>query len=129
MPSSKEGHITMKTLSFSTQTAGNRAKASDGTAAELPTGNWPEVQSGPLMVGGILIGVGALIALAGMAVAGTHVGMATRAWLKDLETPPDQLARLKWEQAKTAWAAGASSYREHPNAQVRMVRRTSTAAR
>ena len=119
----------MKTLTLSTTTSENRAMAKDATAAGMPAGNWPEVRSGPLMVGGILIGVGALIALAGMAVAGTHVGMATRAWLKDLETPPDQLARLKWEQAKTAWAAGASSYREHPNAQVRMVRRTSTAAR
>ena len=128
MPSSKEGHITMKTLSFSTQTAGNRAKASDGTAAELPTGNWPEVQSGPLMVGGILIGIGAVIALAGMAVAGTHVAMATRAWLKGLETPPNQLARLRWEQAKTAMAAGASSWREHPNAQVHMARRAATTA-
>lgn len=126
---SKEGHITsMKTLSFSTQTSENRAMAKDGTAAGPPTGNWPEVQSGPLMVGGILIGIGAVIALAGMAVAGTHVAMAARAWLKDLETPPDQLARLKWEQAKTAMAAGATSWREHPNAQVRLARRTATTA-
>ena len=41
--------------------------------------NWPQVRSGPLMVGGILIGVGAVVALVGAAVAGTHVVAATRA--------------------------------------------------
>lgn len=119
----------MRTLSFSTQTSENRVKANDATTAGLTPANWPQVNSGPLMVGGILIGVGALIALAGMAVAGTHVGMATRAWLKDLETPPDQLARLRWEQAKTAMAAGATSWREHPNAQVHLTHRDSSTAR
>ncbi|HVT70084.1 MAG TPA: hypothetical protein VHF26_20210 [Trebonia sp.] len=100
--------------------------AHDNTAAGLPTGNWPQLSSGPLMAGGILIGVGAMIALAGVAVAGTHVAAATRAWMKDLETPPDQVARLKWEQAKTAMAAGATTWREHPNAQVRLARRASS---
>ena len=124
----KEGHtITMKTLSFSAQTSENRAMTNTDTA-DLATANWPEVRSGPLMVGGILIGVGALIAIAGMAVAGTHAAMATRAWLKDLETPPDQLARLRWEQAKTAMSAGATSWREHPNAQVHMTRRVPSTA-
>lgn len=102
--------------------------AIDDTAAELPTANWPQVRSGPLMVGGILIGIGTVVALAGLAVAGTHVTAVTRAWIKDLETPPDQLARLRWEQAKTAMAAGAASWREHPNAHVRLVRRASSGA-
>ena len=95
------------------------------TAADLQTANWPQVRSGPLMVGGILIGVGAVVALVGAAVAGTHVAAATRAWINDLETPPDQLARLKWEQAKTAAAAGAATWRNHPNAKVRLARRVS----
>lgn len=102
--------------------------ANDDTAADLPTTNWPEVRSGPLMAGGILIGIGAVVALAGLAVAGTHVAAATRAWIKDLETPPDQLARLRWEQAKTAIATGAASWREHPNAQVHLARRNSSDA-
>lgn len=102
--------------------------AYDDAAAELSNANWPQVSSGPLMVGGILIGVGALVALAGLAVAGTHVASATRDWLKDLETPPDQMARLKWEQAKAAMTAGADSWQKHPNAQVRMLRRVSSSA-
>ncbi|MGH3167555.1 MAG: hypothetical protein ACRDN0_16915 [Trebonia sp.] len=93
---------------------------SDDTAR--PAG-WPEVDSGLLKVGGILIGIGAVVALAGAAVAGTHLVAATRAWLRELETPPDQMARMKWEQAKSAASAGAATWRGHPNAQVRLARR------
>jgi hypothetical protein len=83
---------------------------------------WPQVRSGPLVAGGILTGIGAVVAMAGVTVAGTHVVAATRAWIKELETPPGQLARLRWEQAKTAAAAGAATWRGHPNAQARLVR-------
>ncbi len=86
-------------------------------------GSWPQVNSGPLITGGILIGIGAVVAFAGLAVAGTHLVAATRAWIQELETPPSELARLKWEQAKTAAATGASTWRDHPNAKVRLVRR------
>jgi hypothetical protein len=99
----------------------------DGTGSQ-PTGNWPQVRSGPLMVGGILIGIGAVVAMAGVAVAGTHVVAATRAWINELETPPSQLARLKWEQAKTAAASGAATWRDHPNAKVGLARRNPSAS-
>ncbi len=88
-----------------------------------PANNWPQVQSGPLITGGILIGVGTAIALAGLAIAGSHVVAATRAWMRELEIPPSELAKLKWEQAKSAAASGASTWREHPNAKARLVRR------
>lgn len=113
----------MLTRSNTKWTTGAGVPVSDQTAAEMPPANWPEVRSGPLMVGGILIGIGALVALAGMAIAGSHVAVATRSWLRDLETPPDQLARLRWEQAKSAWAAGSANWQSHPNAQVHLVRR------
>jgi len=91
------------------------------------TTDWPEIRTGPLIAGGILIGLGAVVALAGAAVAGAHLVAATRAWIKDLETPPDQLARLKWEQAKSAATAGAATWRGHPNAKVRLARRAASA--
>jgi membrane protein implicated in regulation of membrane protease activity len=97
--------------------------ANDDTAAGLPAAYLPQVKTGPLMVGGILVGVGTVVALAGVAVAGVTVAAATWAWVKELETPPDQLARLRWEQAKTAVSAAAASWREHPNSQVHLVRR------
>ena len=90
-----------------------------------PDGNWPQVRSGPLVVGGILIGIGAVVAMAGLAVAGTHLVAATRAWINELETPPSELARLKWQQAKHAATTGAGAWRDHPNAKVGLARRTS----
>ena len=100
--------------------------ASNNEAGGRAAAGWPQVRSGPLVVGGILIGIGAVAAMAGAAVAGTHLVAATRAWIKELETPPDQLARLRWEQAKAAAAAGAATWRGHPNAGVRLVRRDSS---
>jgi hypothetical protein len=93
-------------------------------ANNQPARAWPRLESGPLITGGVLIGIGAVVALAGLTVAGSHVVAATRAWIKELETPPSQIAKLKWEQAKTAAASGANTWREHPNAQVRLVRRS-----
>ena len=89
-------------------------------------GNWPQVRSGPLVVGGILIGIGAVVAMVGVAVAGTHLAAATRSWMQELETPPSQLARLKWEQAKAVAASGAATWREHPNAKIGLARRASS---
>jgi hypothetical protein len=89
-----------------------------------PAGAWPRLESGPLIAGGILVGIGAVVALTGLTVAGSHVVAATRTWIKELETPPSQLAKLKWEQAKTAAVSGANTWREHPNAKVRLVRRS-----
>jgi len=88
-----------------------------------PANNWPQVQSGPLITGGVLIGIGTAVALTGLAIAGSHLVAATRAWIRELEIPPSELAKLKWEQAKTAAASGASTWREHPNAKARLVRR------
>jgi len=101
--------------------------ANNNAATRRPAMDWPEVNTGTLMIGGILIGVGALVALAGVAVAGRHVFSATRAWVNELEIPPDQVARLKWEQAKAAAAAGAEAWRVHPNAEVRLARSGSAA--
>jgi hypothetical protein len=100
--------------------------AYDDATDSTPAGNWPEVRSGPLLVGGILIGVGAVVAMAGVAVAGTHLAIATRAWINELETPPSQLARLKWEQAKHAATTGVGAWQNHPNAKVGIARRSSS---
>lgn len=87
---------------------------------------WPQVNSRPLITGAVLVGVGAMVAAAGLAVVGFHLISATRAWARDLEVPPREFARLKWEQARTAAASGASTWREHPHAKVHLVRRPSS---
>ena len=70
----------------------------------------PTFRSGLLITGGALIGTGALIALAGMAVGGSHVVLATRQWIREMEVPPSELAKIKWAQARTAAAAGAAAW-------------------
>jgi hypothetical protein len=101
---------------------GRDPMASDGEIASMSATDWPQVRSGPLVVGGILIGLGAMAAIAGVAVAGKHLIEATRVWVNEMETPPDQFARLRWEQAKAAASAGATAWRGHPNAKVHLVR-------
>jgi hypothetical protein len=70
----------------------------------------PTFRSGLLITGGSLIGAGALIALAGLAIGGTHVVSATRQWIKEMEVPPSELARIKWAQTRSAAAAGAAAW-------------------
>jgi hypothetical protein len=94
----------------------------NGADNSQPDVTWPEVKSGPLIVGGSLIGIGIAVAAVGLAVAGAHLVSATREWMRQLDVPPSQFAQLKWAQAKTAAASGANSWREHPNAKVRLTR-------
>ncbi len=101
---------------------GTGAMASTTTNSQ-PARTWPELESGPLIAGGVLIGIGAVVALVGLGIAGSHVVAATRTWIRELEIPPSELAKLKWEQAKSAAATGASTWREHPNAKARLARR------
>jgi hypothetical protein len=72
--------------------------------------SWPEVRTGPVITGAALFGAGALIALAGLAVGGTHLFSATRQWIRAMEVPPSEQARIKWAQAKTAAAAGTAAW-------------------
>lgn len=72
----------------------------------------PRVRSGPMITGAALVGAGSLLALAGFAVAGTHLLSATRRWMRELEVPPGELARLKWAQARAAAAAGSHAWQQ-----------------
>jgi hypothetical protein len=72
--------------------------------------NMPQIQSGPLIIGGVLVGIGAMLVMAGIAVGGAHVFAATRRWVNEMETPPSEIARQKWAQAKAAATAGASAW-------------------
>jgi hypothetical protein len=71
----------------------------------------PELRSGPLITGAALFAAGALLALAGVAVGGSHVVAASRRWIKDMEVPPSELAKIKLAQARVAANAGAEAWR------------------
>lgn len=83
----------------------------------------PEVRSGPMITGAALAGAGVVLALAGLAVGATHLLAATRRWMRELEVPPSELARLKWAQAKAAAAAGSNAWQQgQPSADDRRAR-------
>ena len=65
-----------------------------------------------------MIGVGTLIALAGLAIGGGHLVTATRRWINEMEVPPSEQARLKWAQARAAYAASASAWQNGSQASV-----------
>jgi hypothetical protein len=69
-----------------------------------------QLRSGPLITGAALAGAGALLALAGLAVGGSHLLSATRRWIRAMEVPPSELAKLKWAQARAAAGAGATAW-------------------
>jgi hypothetical protein len=72
--------------------------------------NAPQFQAAPLITGAAMVGAGTLIALAGLAIGGSHLVAATRRWVREMEVPPSELARLKWTQARAAVAAGTSAW-------------------
>ena len=77
---------------------------------ETNTRSLPELKSGPLIVGGVLVGTGFMLVLAGMAVGSAHLFAATRQWISEMEVPPSERARQQWARAKTAALAGASAW-------------------
>ena len=72
--------------------------------------NLPQVRSGPLIVGGILAGTGAMLMLAGVAIGSAHLFAATRLWIAEMEVPPSERMRQQWARAKAAAAAGSSAW-------------------
>jgi hypothetical protein len=69
-----------------------------------------QLKAGPLMTSAALVGVGGVIVMAGVAVGSSHLTLAVRQWIRDMEVPPSELAKLRWAQAKTAATAAASAW-------------------
>jgi hypothetical protein len=76
--------------------------------------NVPQVRTAPLVTGGVLIAAGGLLALAGFVVGGAHLISATRDWVRQMDVPPSELARLKLAQARAAATAGADAWQNGP---------------
>jgi uncharacterized protein (DUF1786 family) len=76
----------------------------------------PQVHSGPLITGGALVAAGGLLALAGVVIGGGHLVTAIRRWVRDMDVPPSELARLKLAQARAAASAGADAWQNGPQA-------------
>jgi hypothetical protein len=70
----------------------------------------PQLSSGPIITGAAFVAAGTLIAVAGLAVGGTHLMSATRRWIRAMEVPPSEQARIKWTQARAAASAGTAAW-------------------
>jgi len=70
------------------------------------------LNTGPLLVGAVMIGIGSLLGLAGLAIAGAALTAATRRYVNRMEVPPGQLARQQLAKARAAASAGASAWRD-----------------
>jgi hypothetical protein len=68
--------------------------------------------------GGVLIGIGGLLGLAGILLVGSAIVSAARQRVNQLERPPSELAKRKWQQARAATSAGAKAWRNSPAATV-----------
>jgi hypothetical protein len=92
---------------------------------EAMSRGYSSVQSGfqlnttPIIIGTVLVSVGALIGIAGVLIGGQAVFSATRGWLRELEVPPGEVARQKWDQTRAAATAGARAWQQHDGAPVR----------
>ena len=67
--------------------------------------------TGPLLAGAVLIGIGSLLGLAGLAIAGAALGAAARRYVDNMEVPPSELARQNLAKARAAASAGVSAWR------------------
>jgi hypothetical protein len=67
-----------------------------------------------LVGGGVLVALGGLLGFTGMALVSSALLSATRQWVDQLERPPTEMARRRWEQTKAAASAGAAAWRDNP---------------
>ena len=68
--------------------------------------------------GGVLVGVGGLLGFTGMLLVSSAIISAARQRVNQLEQPPREIAKLKWQQARAATTAGANAWRNGPPAKV-----------
>jgi len=76
----------------------------------------PQFRAAPLITSAAMVGAGTLIVLAGLAVGGGHLVAAIRQWVREMDVPPGEMARLKWTQARAAMSAGAAAWQNDPQA-------------
>lgn len=79
----------------------------DSQVSQSPT----QVNTRQVMGGAILIGIGGVLALTGVAMAGAALVTAYRERMRQMDVPPSELARQQWGRMKAATAAGLGEWR------------------
>ena len=80
-----------------------RALADQGSRGDI------QLTRNLLVGGGVLVALGGLLGFTGMALVSSALISATRQWVDQLERPPTEIARRRWEQTKAAATAGATA--------------------
>jgi hypothetical protein len=70
-----------------------------------------EINRGLLVGGAVLVGIGGLLGATGVLIGTFAIVSATRQWVKQLETPPSEMALQRLHQAKVATSAAAEAWR------------------
>jgi hypothetical protein len=66
-----------------------------------------------LLAGGAVLAVfGSFLVILGLLLAGTSFFSAIRQWVRALDRPPNETAKLRFQQLRTAASAGAKAFRE-----------------
>lgn len=71
-----------------------------------------ELDTRLVAAGAALTVTGAVLAMAGLGLAGAALAWAGRRWVRQLETPPSELAAAKLHQARHASQAGLRAWQE-----------------
>lgn len=71
-----------------------------------------DINGGTLLTAAVLVGVGGVIGVAGLTVAGAAFASAAWRWYTRVDLTPQEIARLKWEQARGAVKASADAWQQ-----------------
>ena len=63
-----------------------------------------------LISGAVLVGIGGFLGATGLLLGSTAVASAMRQWVRQLDQPPTEMAKQKWQQARAATLAGAKAW-------------------
>jgi hypothetical protein len=89
----------------------------DMTISDQESANGFTVDARSMKIGGVLLGVGGLICLAGLAVSGYALYDAISRWIGELEQPPSAMVQNTWAQAKAATTAGLRAWLDQQDQQ------------
>ena len=70
-----------------------------------------DLNRGMVVAAAALVVAGGVLGATGFALGAAAVVLAGRNWYRRADLTPNQLARLKWEQARAAAGAGAGAWR------------------
>jgi hypothetical protein len=71
-----------------------------------------DLNRGLLTGAAAMLGVASVAGLAGIGLLSAALVAAARQWYRRVDLPPQQLATLKWQQAKAAADASAGAWRD-----------------